>query len=231
MVVGLAAIIVSVVIIIAFVAVLVAIPVVGIAAIAVIVVGIVLLLFGRLAENKEEKALASLSMQDLKFLKWVSEISTSERSHLMPSTEAMRRADFADAERHEGMLYDDANKALNEVDQFSVSPKVQPSKDEFKLAQQDLKQVGYYAKTGTRKEDPDDIGTAIEYGESCINHLFRSHDLLPKYPLSWLFALPLLILESIDAYNETVRMQARESVTSLALDLISPLAEMKKMRR
>ena len=70
------------------------------------------------------------------------------------ATEAWDRpspSTFADIERYDGMLCDDANKALSEIDRFSVSPELQPAKDEFKLALQDLKQEAYYTERGGKE--------------------------------------------------------------------------------
>ena len=115
------------------------------------------------------------------------------------ATEAWDRpspSTFADIERYDGMLCDDANKALSEIDQFSVSPKLQPLKDEFKLVQEDLKQAAYYAERSARNMNAymnsniiaiADVAIANtwivnEYWESCYKHLKRSTALLSKHP-------------------------------------------------
>jgi len=118
---------------------------VGLIAIVAIVAS---LIFAGFAGYMEERSSTSVSTQDLEYLDWVSETSALEYSHLTSLDEARERLDLADMERYAGMVYGDAKKALNEIDQFSVSPKLQPYKDEFKLAQQDLKQAAYYIEGG-----------------------------------------------------------------------------------
>jgi len=121
--------------------------------IAIVAVAAVLIFAGS-AVYKEEKPPASASTQDSEFWGWVSETIEQLQLHTTLLTEAEGRYDFAAIERYAGMLYDDANKALSEIDRFSVSPELQPAKDEFKLALQDLKQEAYYTERGARNIDP-----------------------------------------------------------------------------
>lgn len=92
---------------------------------------------------------------------------------------AAERFDFEGVEVYSGMLYDDAKKALNEIDQFFVSPTLKPSKDEFKLALQNYKQAGYYGENGARNYDVDDMETSTDYLETAAIHSFRASDVLP----------------------------------------------------
>jgi hypothetical protein len=77
-------------------------------------------------------------------------------------------------EFHAERLYDDAKKALDEIDQFSVSPELQPCKDEYKLALQDLMAFAYFAGLGVRTNDPDDMKIADECFESSGEHFESS---------------------------------------------------------
>jgi hypothetical protein len=141
------------------------------------------------AVYKEEKS-APVSTQDLKYLDWVSETSALEYSHLESLDEARNRLlegdgayerlCLADMGRYAGMVYGDANKALSEIDRFSVSPKLKPYKDEFKLAQQDLKWAAYYMERGARNIDTYDIKTSSEYFKRFYEHLERGVALLPE---------------------------------------------------
>lgn len=121
-----------------------------------------------------------LTYQDSEYKKWAIESIYSITLDLNLTTNAAERLDFEGVETYSGMLYEDAKKALNEIDQFGVSPTLRPSKDEFKLALQDFKQAGYYGEKGARNYDVDDIETATEYIESATKHTERSTDLLPK---------------------------------------------------
>ena len=121
-----------------------------------------------------------LTYQDSEYKKWAIESIYSITLDLNLMTNAAERLDFEGVETYSGMLYEDAKKALNEIDQFGVSPTLRPSKDEFKLALQDFKQAGYYGEKGARNYDVDDIETATKYMESATKHTERSTDLLPK---------------------------------------------------
>ena len=121
-----------------------------------------------------------LTYQDSEYKKWAIESIYSITLDLNLMTNAAERLDFEGVETYSGMLYEDAKKALNEIDQFGVSPTLRPSKDEFKLALQDFKQAGYYGEKGARNYDVDDIETATKYIESATKHTERSTDLLPK---------------------------------------------------
>ena len=121
-----------------------------------------------------------LTYQDSEYKKWAIESIYSITLDLNLMTNAAERLDFEGVETYSGMLYEDAKKALNEIDQFGVSPTLRPSKDEFKLALQDFKQAGYYGEKGARNYDVDDIETATKYIESATKHTERSTGLLPK---------------------------------------------------
>jgi len=149
-----------------------------------IVVVVAVLIFAGSAVYKEEKPPASVSTQDSEFLGWASE--TLEQLDVTLLIEAEERYDSAAVYRYSGMLYNDAYKALSEIDQFSVSPKLQPSKDEFKLMLQDLKYAMYYTERGARNTlfkgvvDPYNIKTGTEYLQSYNKHLKRVNALLKR---------------------------------------------------
>jgi hypothetical protein len=126
---------------------------------------------------KEEKP------SDSEYFEWEAEISNLESTHMDLFIDATgpESVDFAGVVRYAGMLYDDANKALNEIDRFSVSPGFQPSKDEFKLGQEDLKRAGYYIERGARNYNVDDTETGYEYLKSYFEHVTRSNLLHSDY--------------------------------------------------
>ena len=120
-----------------------------------------------------------LTYQDSEFREWASETVHSIKLDLELMTNAEKRLVFEDVGTYSRILYDDAEKALNEIDQFGVSPTLKPSKDEFKLALQDFKLTGYYREKWERNYDSDDLETSFEYWESAVKHLKRFSDLLP----------------------------------------------------
>ena len=119
-----------------------------------------------------------LTYQDSEYSDWVIDTSYSITLDLNLMTSAAERSDFEGFETYSGMLYDDAKKALDEIDQFDVTPALKPSKDEVKLALQDYKQAGYYGEKGARNYDTNDIETSTDYLERGARHFFRADDLL-----------------------------------------------------
>ena len=107
-----------------------------------------------------------IAYQDSEYAGWI--IDTAERiisdqNLIASAAESAERFDCEGVEVYSGMLYDDANKALNEIDQFFISQRLKTSKDEFKLALQNYKQAGYYGEKGARNHDANDLKTSIDY--------------------------------------------------------------------
>jgi len=176
--------------------------------IAIVAVAAVLIFAGALYTEEKPPASVStqesVSTQDLEFLKWASETSENETSECLAAYEAdllvcldmwrnerdiQRKEELLDrVEFHADRLYDDAKKALDEIDQFSVSPKLQPCKDEYKLALQDLMAFAYFAGLGVRTNDPDDMKIADEYFESSKEHFESSYEHFESFESSMLGA-------------------------------------------
>ena len=129
---------------------------------------------------EEEKSPVSVSTQDFEYAQWGSDTLHTVGLDMELAANAAERFDFEGVETYSGMLYDDAKKALYEIDQYDVSPALKPSKDEFRLALQDLKQAGYYGERGARNYDADDLETSGDYLESAAKHLNRAAALMPK---------------------------------------------------
>jgi hypothetical protein len=162
--------------------------------IAIVSVVVVLIFAGALYTEEKPPASVStqesVSTQDLEFLKWASETSDPEAPVGLANDEgdllvcldmwkdernALKKEGLHDrVEFHAERLYDDAKKALDEIDQFSVSPELQPCKDEYKLALQDLMAFAYFAGLGVRTNDPDDMKIADECFESSGEHFESS---------------------------------------------------------
>lgn len=77
-----------------------------------------------------------------------------------------------------GCLYEDADDALSEIDQYNVSPMLSELKTELKLALRDLREAGYYDRRGAINYDADDIELATAYIISAITHMARCNELL-----------------------------------------------------
>lgn len=117
--------------------------------------------------------------QDSEYLSWATdtlELMISDMSLIAYSYDDL---DAKGVEIYSEMLCTDANKALNEIDQFDVSPALKPSKNEFELALRDFKQAGYYGALGARNYDVSDTDTSSDYLESGIKHSHKATNLLP----------------------------------------------------
>ena len=84
-------------------------------------------------------------------------------------------------------LYEDAQYALDDSTQYSVSSKYEDAKYEYEKAMNDYKLAGQYSITGIDKiqhgfveEGNVDIKLASDYIESGNNHLQKATDLLKK---------------------------------------------------
>ena len=122
-----------------------------------------------------------LTYQDSEYADWSIDTNRRISTDLKLLTRATNRLDFESVGVYSGMLYDDAKKALDEIDQFYVSPAFTQSKNEFKLALQDFTQAGYYGEMGGRNHDTADIYTCSDYMGSAGRHLLRATDLIPEY--------------------------------------------------
>jgi len=157
----------------------------GIGIVAIVAIVAVAMFAGCIEEEEAPEAtptptLTPTSYNDSKYFEWAMDTTENILSDITLLANAGKSGDFEGVEMYSRMLYDDAKKALDEIDQFDVSPKMQPSKREFKLALQDFKQGGYYGEKGARNYDADEVNTASEYVLSGTTHLERSIDLWPE---------------------------------------------------
>ncbi len=82
--------------------------------------------------------------------------------------------------------YNDATRALAELEGFSVSAELQPVKQHLTLALEQYKSACYYTELGAMQYDADNLETAAGYVKSAITH-FEEVDalgLVPPTPLS-----------------------------------------------
>ena len=87
--------------------------------------------------------------------------------------------------------YNDATRALAELEGCSVSAELQPVKEHLKLALEQYKSACYYTELGAMQYDADNLDKAAGYVQSTIDH-FEEVDalgLVPPTPLSALNCL------------------------------------------
>ena len=112
--------------------------------------------------------------QDSEYNDWLTQVSFNLYNDLNMISTASNRSDLISMKTYYGLLNEDATKALSEIDQFNVSPAMQPAQTELKLALSDLKQAGAYGKRGTENMDVDDMNICVEYMTSANEHLAQA---------------------------------------------------------
>ena len=127
--------------------------------------------------------------EDIEFMAWLEETGDRLLDDTRSISNEMKKDPFAwDWEYLKflhGLLYDHADDALNEIDEFEVSPELEPIKKEYKLYLIDIKWSAYYGKeaaedilSGDIEGATDNIEKSIEYTESATAHVEKSTALM-----------------------------------------------------
>lgn len=111
--------------------------------------------------------------EDLEFIEWMEDIGETSMIYQELILSALEDYDYDDLESLSGDEYDHYKYALIEIDQYDVSPEMQPTKNEFKLALQDFKHAAHYRERGAKYLDSDDIDKSIIFSESGFEHLTK----------------------------------------------------------
>ena len=114
------------------------------------------------------------SYDDIEFASWSSVQSEILGSNTRLIAEAANNEDLEALEEYAALYYDNNEKALEEIDQFDVSPEMQPAKKEYKLGLEDSKQAAYYIERGAKNSDADDLVKGSEYMESATVHFNKA---------------------------------------------------------
>ena len=112
--------------------------------------------------------------EDKEYIEWILDNSVRGQVYGDLILDALNDADFDDLEMWYGKEYDFYKESLEEIEQFDVSPELQPIKNEYKLALQDLKQASYYGERWAKYLDSDDADKSISYRESGIEHMKKT---------------------------------------------------------
>ena len=118
--------------------------------------------------------------QDSEYKDWLTQVSFNLYTDLDTISSATNQGNLINMKTYYGLLNEDATKALSEIDQFNVSPTMQPAQAEFKLALQDLKQAGTYGKAGTENLDADTMRICGDYMDSASEHLTSSNEYMNR---------------------------------------------------
>lgn len=120
-----------------------------------------------------------LTSVDYEFMEWATQTVNNFNEYLEEGEKAGKRFKYDEAEEYSQKLYDDAVKALTEIDQYETSEALQPAKDEFKLALEDYKQVGQLGVQLIQTLDMGLMDTVTSYRESAEGHVDNYNNLLP----------------------------------------------------
>lgn len=115
---------------------------------------------------------------DQAFLSWAQETLNLLGLDIDMVGSAAGSADFEGLRVWGGYLYEDADDALREIDQYNVSPMLSAYKTELELALRDLREAGYYSRRGAANYDADDLDLAAAYVKYATIHLNRCTELL-----------------------------------------------------
>ena len=121
----------------------------------------------------------ALTSEDQQFASWASRTSKTLSADCGSIGRAAERFDLDSLAMSGKWLYDDANKALSEIDRYHVSSVLKPVKSEFKLGLEDCKRAGYYYNRGARNINADDLEKANNYAKSATRHIKKATALLP----------------------------------------------------
>lgn len=118
--------------------------------------------------------------EDLEYNEWYMDIKRTLMMYNDLIMAALYDADYDDIELWGGKKYDFCKESLEEIEQFDVSPEMQPIKNEDKLALQDSKQASYYLERYAKYFDSDDAEMSSSYTKSSTEHTKKSNALLEE---------------------------------------------------
>ena len=133
-----------------------------------------------LTDTKDIIKTTGTNQQDSDFIEWTDDSGEAYLRYSNPLSLAITRFDLDNIEFWAGELYRDCTERLVEIDQFNVTPAMQPAKNEFKKYLQDLKQFAYYCEKGAKEADRDDLDTSTAYLEKTLEHLKKFFKLIPE---------------------------------------------------
>jgi|LGVD01.1.fsa_nt_gb hypothetical protein len=111
------------------------------------------------------------SPDDIKFKSWCHEQSKKLDSDAQMLEDLSANNDLKALGKYSARFYDNITIALEEIDQFDVSPEMQPAKKDFKLVLEECKNATYYMEQGARNSDSVDLRKGNEYLDYATEHL------------------------------------------------------------
>lgn len=128
---------------------------------------------------------------DQEFVAWYTATMQEVENSANQMATGIENFDCTTCEAWASTGYNDATRALAELDGYAVPTELQPVKQHLKLAIDQYKSACYYTEIGAMQYDADNLETAAGYVKSAITH-FEEVDalgLVPPTPLSALSRL------------------------------------------
>jgi len=131
--------------------------------------------------------------EDIEFMEWMMEtsIKITDDFRLIDDepNKGVFGCDWEYLKTLHKLLYDHAETALNEIDEFEVSSELKPIKKEYKLHLIDTKWAAYYGKEAAEDHLSGDFEGAVDNIEKSIEYLGSSNAHLEK-AMALIEALP-----------------------------------------
>jgi hypothetical protein len=129
--------------------------------------------------------------EDFEFLGWYNTTMAKIETDTINMAVAIENYDCVTCEAWAVSGYEDATKALAEMEGYEISPELQPVKDHLKLALGDFKVACEHTECGAKMYDADELEAAARYVESSLGH-FEEIDELGLVPPTPVVALSRL---------------------------------------
>jgi hypothetical protein len=113
---------------------------------------------------------SALTPEDLEFGEWYTTTMNRIEADATAMASAIEEYNCTGVEAGARSGYEAATTALDEIEEYGVSPEMQPVKNQLKLAVEDFKVACNHAEVGAMKYDPDELATAARYVNSSATH-------------------------------------------------------------
>lgn len=129
---------------------------------------------------------------DQEFVPWYNATMQKVETSANQMATAIENFDCTSCEAAASTGYNDATRALTELEGYTVSAELQPVKQHLTLALEQYKSACYHTELGAKQYDADNLETAAGYVRSAIDH-FEEVDALQLVPSAPVPALNRLL--------------------------------------
>ena len=122
-------------------------------------------------EDDEQDSVFNSAYDDYAFHQWLIESANTIGTDCGYVADYITLGDYSSAATWSGILEYDADKYLDEINDYFVSSKWQPIQSEYEEALEDMSWAGYYGELGLEYLDVDYINMATNYMEKATVHI------------------------------------------------------------